>query len=543
MSEDRKPHYGLTAAGVGTGGYLAGQVASGIGMASVPKGETVPDSVVNSYRKENRLRHRVKVISEERGNMGPHGITGWANRLRGMYTHDASGKKINPKAAVINMVGRKENDVLLHELGHTKLHYKVGEGGSKALLIGRGLANKWHGAPLAAGAYFGIKHTDSDTGSKAIAVGSMLPAAAMIGDEAYATGSALKHIVKKQGFKAARNPALKLGAGMVGYLSAAAPGLAAIHYGNKARKERMTKQANSSNTEALKNMGTDLAYSLPASAAGAGAGIVGAHALSKGTLKGAGGDLLAAAKAKLKAFKGSKNLGRAGVVAALPFVGYEAGGHIGSFFGRRHHIQNMEKSAMENRYLVKVAEFTHPVTGEALSRAEAQHLLNQVYHGAHDESSYHSGSSHGYTYGEDGWRGTDNYHYTPDHLPGATQAGHALGIQDHTLTNQDVARVIKKNLQQTPSHVEPRTGVMVSGLAGGLAGAAGGVYASHLLKAPAAAMPLTAAGTLAGGLLAGKAYAHLRRGHYDAKDKEREQSALAHLQKASPSLRKLYEKG
>ena len=94
--------------------------------------------------------------------------------------------------------------------------------------------------------------------------------------------------------------------------------------------------------ETLKNMGTDMAFSLPASAVGAGLGVVGAHSLAQGSMKGAASDLWNSAKKKVSGLRMSKGMGKAGLVASLPLIGYEMGGHVGSYFGRRHHLQRME---------------------------------------------------------------------------------------------------------------------------------------------------------------------------------------------------------
>ena len=294
--------------------------------------------------------------------MGPHAVDPWISQVTGLYR----GTKYRPKHGFVNMDGAKSRAAYLHELGHLNFRKNLGTTGSKAQSILYGLGTKGGLSGILPVATFLGASSDSDKKSKALSTLSMLPTAAVLGEEAIASGSALKHIIKKQGVSTALKASKSFAKPFSTYgVSLAVPQAVAYGLGRRLRTAKLEHrkaveeskglQKTASNQEVstpvpqpnltretLKNMGTDMAFSLPASAVGAGLGVVGAHSLAQGSMKGAASDLWNSAKKKVSGLRMSKGMGKAGLVASLPLIGYELGGHVGSYFGRRHHLQRME---------------------------------------------------------------------------------------------------------------------------------------------------------------------------------------------------------
>ena len=229
------------------------------------------------------------------------------------------------------------------------------------------------------------------------------------------------------------------------------------------------KVASDLNSEAAKNMATDLAYSVPASAAGLGAGLFAQKAVEMKSPIAAGRHVAGALANKVKGLvnrTGPKTPVGKAALAALPFIGYEGGGHIGSFMGRKHHIAGLEAN------MTKAAN------------ASFKNALSNKLDDLQNNHELESGS----------WNsmGQDDWHKRLDHISSVSRK-----------TSSDyVANNKVHNLKGTGNKAA-LAGLAIGG-AGGLAGAAKLLAGSRHVAAPSAVVAAGMGGLLAGGAIGKK---------------------------------------
>lgn len=252
------------AIGASLAGSVGGVVGSIYANSQLDRRGSATRSTIKSYLRENKLRGKVRIHASSRS-MGRRGLYGTsdsfgphlANKdlLMGMARKDPFSrlrpnlfKNIDKEKAEfhVNMAGAKNKDILLHELGHSKLHSSMKKvpGLLKTYQIGRFIGRP--SGAIGIGTFAAATQADSDAKSKGYAtlgVASQLPT---LLDEGYASGSAIKHVLKKQGLKAAVKSSKVLLPAYATYLGSAAPALAGAYFGakaGKARREALKKNA------------------------------------------------------------------------------------------------------------------------------------------------------------------------------------------------------------------------------------------------------------------------------------------------------------